>query len=112
VLLTAHGFSVAVASDANEAFEQVQKVQPRLVLLDLQLPGIDGFEIARRMKSDPATKHIILIAVTAFAMKGDEERARAAGCDGYVAKPIDTRALPALVQRHLSALPEQSRPPY
>jgi CheY-like chemotaxis protein len=103
ILLSAHGYQVSVAANAEETFALVQDVRPRLVLLDLQLPGIDGFEIARRMKADPATKGIILVAVTAFAMKGDEERARAAGCDGYVRKPIDTRALPRLVQDYLAA---------
>src|SRR5688572_25941012 len=79
VLLTAHGFSVTVANDAQETFVSVATTRPHLILLDLQLPGIDGFEIARRLKSDPVTKGIIVIAVTAYAMKGDEERARAAG---------------------------------
>lgn len=101
VLLTAHGYDVTVANDAEGTFRSVAANRPALILLDLQLPGIDGFEIARRLKAASETKDIIVIAVTAYAMKGDEERARAAGCDGYVAKPIDTRALPALVAERL-----------
>jgi two-component system cell cycle response regulator DivK len=103
VLLTAHGYDVSVAGNAEQTFASVSAKRPALILLDLQLPGIDGFEIARQLKGAPETKAIIVIAVTAYAMKGDEERARAAGCDGYVAKPIDTRALPQLVERYLAA---------
>jgi CheY-like chemotaxis protein len=101
VLLTAHGHEVVVAGDATATFAAVRSAKPRLILLDLQLPGIDGFDIARRLKADPGTKDILIIAVTAYAMKGDEDRARAAGCDGYIAKPIDTRTLPDLVARYL-----------
>lgn len=103
VLLTAHGYDVVVAGDADETFASVRRSKPRLILLDLQLPGMDGFEIARRLKADPDTKDIIVVAVTAYAMKGDEDRAKAAGCDGYVAKPIDTRAVPSLVAGYLGA---------
>jgi CheY-like chemotaxis protein len=71
--------------------------------MDLQMPGMDGFELTRRLKSDPDTRGIAIIALTAYAMKGDEERAREAGCDDYVAKPIDTRALPLAIARLLAA---------
>jgi CheY-like chemotaxis protein len=74
---------------------------PRLILMDLQMPGMDGFELTRRLKADPVTRGIVIVALTAYAMKGDEERARAAGCDDYVSKPIDTRALPAIIARHM-----------
>ena len=79
--------------------------RPRLILMDLQMPGVDGFELTRRLKADPATRDIVIVAVTAYAMKGDEERARAAGCDGYLSKPIDTRALPAQVEGWLATSP-------
>jgi CheY-like chemotaxis protein len=69
--------------------------------MDLQLPGMDGLELTRRLKADPRTRQTIIIALTAYAMKGDEERARAAGCDGYVSKPIDTRTLPGVVGEYL-----------
>jgi CheY-like chemotaxis protein len=63
---------------------------------------MDGFELTRRLKADPAASGTVILALTAYAMKGDEERARAAGCDGYIAKPIDTRALPRLVAGYLA----------
>ncbi len=69
--------------------------------MDLQLPGIDGLELTRRLKADPATRDIKIIAVTAYAMKGDEDKALEAGCDDYVTKPIDTRALPGTIAKHI-----------
>jgi CheY-like chemotaxis protein len=72
--------------------------------MDLQLPGIDGLELTRRLKADPATHDIIIVAVTAYAMKGDHEKALAAGCDEYVTKPIDTRKLPETIARHLARM--------
>ena len=102
LLLQNEGYDVRTAHDAEAALAALQAFHPGLILMDLQMPGIDGFELTRRLKSDPATRTIIVIALTAYAMKGDEERALAAGCDGYVAKPIDTRALPSLIARHLS----------
>jgi CheY-like chemotaxis protein len=65
--------------------------------MDVQLPGMDGLSLTRKLKGDPTTRDIVIVAVTAYAMKGDDERARAAGCDGYVSKPIDTRTLPGVV---------------
>lgn len=100
-LLTARGYQVRTATDGREVLAVVESFRPRLILMDIQLPGIDGLELTRRIKAAPETRDIVIIAVTASAMKGDEERTRAAGCDGYVAKPIDTRALPALVADYL-----------
>ncbi len=101
-LVRAHGYDVHTAADAEAALAEVATFKPRLVLMDLQLPGIDGLELTRRLKADPATRSIVIIAVTAYAMKGDQDRAREAGCDDYVTKPIDTRALPALIAQHLA----------
>lgn len=101
VLLTQHGYHVATATDAATMATSMAQARPALILLDLQLPKIDGFEIARRLKADPATAEIPIIAVTAFAMVGDEERARGAGCDEYVRKPIDIKTLPPLIERLL-----------
>lgn len=100
-LLQSRGYEVAIAADAEEALREIARRRPRLILMDLQLPGVDGFELTHRLKSDPATRGILIVAITSYAMKGDRERALAAGCDGYVAKPIDTRALPELVRRLL-----------
>ena len=69
--------------------------------MDLQLPRMDGLELTRRLKSDANHREVVIVALTAYAMKGDEERAMAAGCDGYASKPIDTDALPRLVAEHL-----------
>lgn len=101
MLLLGEAYQVRTAGDAVEALAVIGEFHPRLILMDLQMPGIDGFELTRRLKADHATRDIVIVALTAYAMKGDEEKARAAGCDGYVSKPIDTRALPAVIARHI-----------
>ena len=102
-LLTNRGYEVRTAQSAEAAIDLLRTFTPRLILMDLQMPGIDGFELTRRLKADRRTRHIVIIAVTAYAMKGDEQRALEAGCDGYVTKPIDTRALPSVVAGHLAS---------
>jgi len=99
-LVRANGYEVDTAGDAAAALAAIAANRPVVILMDLQLPGIDGLELTRRLKSVPATRGIKIIAVTAYAMKGDEEKALAAGCDDYVTKPIDTRGLPALIAKH------------
>jgi two-component system, cell cycle response regulator DivK len=101
VVLARKGFEVRTAGDAKEALTVLESFQPRLILMDLQLPGMDGFELTRRLKANPAHRDVIILALTAYAMKGDEQKARAAGCDGYIAKPFDTRALPGVIADHL-----------
>ncbi|MGH9443492.1 MAG: response regulator [Thermoanaerobaculia bacterium] len=103
VLLSTEGYVVRTAADAEEALEQLRVSHPRLILMDIQLPGMDGLELTRRLKADPSTSGIAILALTSYAMKGDEERALAAGCDGYVAKPIDTRGLPAKIAALLAS---------
>lgn len=93
LVLSAAGFQVATARDGEEALEMIRLHAPRLVLMDIQLPGMDGLEVTRHIKEHPATRHIKVIAVTAYAMKGDEAKATEAGCDGYVTKPIDSQQL-------------------
>lgn len=101
ILLSFAGFVVRTATSADEAIVTLQTFAPRLILMDVQMPGVDGLALARRLKADPATQTIKIIALTAYAMKGDDDRALAAGCDGYVSKPIDTRTLPGVVASHL-----------
>jgi two-component system, cell cycle response regulator DivK len=110
VLLRTEGYDVRTAVDAEEALGELEAFTPRLILMDLQLPGMDGLELTRRLKADPARRDIAIIAVTAYAMKGDEEKARAAGCDGYVAKPIDIETLPRMVREHLDRQRKSDRP--
>jgi two-component system, cell cycle response regulator DivK len=103
VLLAGEGYDVRVAGDAGEAMAVLRTFTPRLILMDIQLPGIDGLELTRRLKATPETRHVIVLALTAYAMKGDAQRMIDAGCDGYIAKPIDTREFPATVARYLRA---------
>lgn len=101
VLLAAEGYDVCTAADAEQALAVLAKIEPQLILMDIQLPGMDGLELTRRLKSNPKTRGIIVVALTAYAMKGDEERVRAAGCSGYISKPIDTRRFGAQVAGYL-----------
>jgi CheY-like chemotaxis protein len=110
VLLTAEGYDVRTAADAEEALRALASCRPRLILMDLQLPGMDGLELTRRLRADPAWQAIPIVAVTSYAMKGDEQKALEAGCDGYVAKPVDTRALPRVVAAHLAKPPGGGAP--
>jgi CheY-like chemotaxis protein len=96
---------VRTASDAEEALSVLKDFHPRLILTDIQLPGMDGLELTRRLKADPGMRGVVVLALTAYAMKGDEERVRAAGCDGYISKPIDTRRLPAEIAAFLERPP-------
>ncbi|MGC4089405.1 MAG: response regulator [Polyangiaceae bacterium] len=103
VLLEGEGYEVRTAVDAEDALRTLLEFKPQLILMDIQLPGMDGLELTRILKSDPMTRHISIVALTAYAMKGDEERLLAAGCDGYIAKPIDIETLPRTVAAHLRA---------
>ena len=102
ILLVNEGYTVRTANDAEEALAILEQFHPDLMLVDIQLPGMDGLELTRRIKANPDTAGIVVVALTAFAMKGDEELAMAAGCDGYVTKPIDTRNLPVRLREYLS----------
>ena len=101
VLLAGEGYQVHTAVDAREALEALKTLHPRLILMDIQLPGTDGLKLTRQLKADPSMQDVVILALTAYAMKGDEQRARDAGCDGYIAKPIDTRSLPDLLRSYL-----------
>ena len=102
VVLANEGFDVYTASNAEDALQLLRTVTPRLILMDIQLPGMDGLELTRRLKADPATRAVRIIALTAYAMKGDGEKVFAAGCDGYITKPIDVERLPVVVSSYLA----------
>jgi two-component system, cell cycle response regulator DivK len=99
VLLEREGYAVTTASDAEEAIEMVKASTPALILMDIQLPGMDGLSLTRQLKADPATRHIAIVALTAYAMKGDDLKAKEAGCDGYITKPIDMDTLPGAIAK-------------
>lgn len=97
------GHRVLQAADAAEAQRVLERELPALILMDIALPGMDGLTFTRQLKTDPRTRAIPIIALTAFAMKGDDARARNAGCDGYITKPIDTRGFAAQLRAFLPA---------
>lgn len=102
VILAAAGYEVKTAIDAEEALRILESFMPRVILMDIQLPHMDGLELTRQLKADPTRRGIIIIALTAYAMKGDDAKAFAAGCDAYLSKPIDIDALPRVVAEHLA----------
>ena len=101
-LMKANGYTVDTALEAEAAIVAIRANRPDVILMDIQLPGIDGLELTRRLKAEATTRDIVIVAVTAYAMKGDQDKALAAGCDDYITKPIDTRALPETIARHLA----------
>jgi CheY-like chemotaxis protein len=98
-LLEAGGFVVSSAQTAEEGLRMARELLPDLVLMDFSLPGMDGLSATKNLKSDPATRHLTVVGLTANAMKGDEETALNAGCDGYLTKPINTRTFIATVKK-------------
>jgi two-component system, cell cycle response regulator DivK len=102
-LLSRAGYALIEAADGEEGVKLAQREQPDLILMDIQLPVIDGYEATRRIKGVAELKSIPIIAVTSYALSGDEARARAAGCDGYVTKPFSPRELLTKVRTYLPA---------
>jgi CheY-like chemotaxis protein len=96
------GYRILTATDAEAAQDVIKTSLPDLILMDIALPGMDGLTLTRLLKADEGTRHIVIVALTAFAMKGDDKKAREAGCDGYITKPIDTRTLSTIVAEYLS----------
>ena len=88
-LLRSQGYRVREAATAQEALEILETDRPNLILMDIQLPDVDGLEVTKQLKENPATQDIPVVAVTSYAMKGDREKALAAGCSGFITKPID-----------------------
>jgi len=105
ILLESAGFQVDAAANAREARVAVDRRRPDLVLMDLQMPEVDGYTLTAEFRKRPDLKTVPILAVTAAAMRGDEQRALTSGCDGYITKPIDTRAFAARVAGFLSAAP-------
>ena len=100
-LLEKNGYEVHTAGDAKTARVSVRAVRPRLVLMDIQLPDIDGLQLTREFKTDPELRDIPVVAVTSYAMKGDRQKTIDAGCDGFITKPIDTRQFPLEIEKYL-----------
>ena len=100
-LLQVSGYSTIEATDGKQGIESAKTGTPDLILMDIQLPEIDGLEATRILKADVTTSNIPVIALTAYAMKGDKERALEAGCDGYLTKPIDIKELLKMVTEYL-----------
>lgn len=97
ILLEANKYEVIEAQTGEEALKYLQDDKPDLILLDIQLPNMDGLTLVKKLRLDQEMKDIPIVAVTAYAMKGDKERMLEAGCDAYVSKPIDTRELPVII---------------
>ncbi len=101
-LFAATDYELLEAVDGAEGVAMAERHKPDLILMDIQLPVIDGYEATRRIKADPALSHIPIIAVTSYALSGDEAKTRAAGCDAYIAKPFSPKALLAKVHAFLA----------
>jgi two-component system, cell cycle response regulator DivK len=101
-LLELEGLHVQRAIDAENALVMIHQLKPNLILMDVALPGMDGLTLTRMLKQAPETRDIVIIALTAFAMKGDHEKIVAAGCDGYITKPINTRKFPEEVKSYFT----------
>ncbi len=106
-LLRAHGYAPEPVQDGREAVEKTRALQPDLIIMDIQMPHVSGLDLIAQLKSDEALRHIPIMAVTAYAAKGDEERIRSAGAEGYVSKPI---SLMKFVESVKALLPEQTAP--
>ncbi len=101
-VLQAEGYAVVEAVDGQSGMQQAAETKPDLILMDINLPEIDGYEVTARLKQLPGLSRVPIIAVTANVMKGDREKTLAAGCDGYIQKPIDIDLLPGQIERFLN----------
>ncbi|MEK6743291.1 MAG: response regulator [Nitrospirota bacterium] len=102
-ILQYHGYEVIEAHDGEEGLSMARRHMPALVLMDIQMPVMDGLSAGQALRNDPGTSAIKLIALTSFAMKGDREKIMRAGFDDYIAKPIDTRRLPEIVKKYVGS---------
>ncbi|MDI6890978.1 MAG: response regulator [Thermodesulfovibrionales bacterium] len=100
-ILKSKGYQMIEATDGEEALEKAVSERPDLILMDISIPKIDGFEVTRRLKSQEEFKDLPIVALTAHAMRGDREKALEAGCEGYISKPINVRELPERIRSYL-----------
>jgi CheY-like chemotaxis protein len=108
-LLASRGYEVRTAEDAEQARAELERALPDLVLMDIQLPGVDGLTLTRELRQSPRTRGLVIVAVTAYAMKGDEERARHAGVDGYLTKPISKEPFLLAVSQYLATARQRAQ---
>ena len=101
MVLSAKGYTLLKATDGKEALDKAMKEQPDLILMDIQLPKLNGLEVTRKLRETPAFSNIPIIALTAYAMKGDKQRFIDGGCDAYLSKPINTHELPGVIAQML-----------
>ena len=102
-LLRIHGYKSIEAVDGEEGYKMAKERKPDLILMDVQLPGIDGYKVTRRLKSEDDTKDIPIVIVTSFAMEGEEKEAKEAGCNDYISKPINIHQFMETIKKHLPA---------
>jgi CheY-like chemotaxis protein len=110
-LLVSRGYEVRTAEDAEQARAELDRALPDLVLMDIQLPGTDGLTLTRELRSVPRTQRLVIVAVTAYAMKGDEERATQAGVDGYITKPLSKDPFLLTVSKYVALAKTRSESP-
>lgn len=100
-LLEAEHYQVLTAKDAEETLKLLEHFKPRLILMDFHLPGMDGVDLTRKIRSNPQNQKMVILMVTSYDLHGDEAKAKAAGCDGYIQKPINTQTLPGIIADYL-----------
>src|SRR5580658_9580010 len=110
VLLEREGYAVRTAADAEGAIRVLSTLKPRLILMDVQLPDMNGLELTRRLRADAATRDILILALSASGTRGDEQKALAAGCDGYIAKPLDVGSFASVIAGYLVERPSKALP--
>ncbi|MBI5506047.1 MAG: response regulator [Deltaproteobacteria bacterium] len=110
-ILERHGYQVVTARDGATGIETAQRLRPTLILLDIQLPVMDGYAVARALRSNPELTHVPIVAITSYAMVGDREQVLAAGCSDYMEKPIDPETFIADIRRYLPPLSGQDGDP-
>ena len=107
-ILESHGYRVIQATNGREGIELAEQVEPALILLDIQLPGMDGYAVAQALRSNPAFDEVPIVAVTSHAMVGDRDQILASGCNGYIEKPIDPETFMDDVEQHFQSVEQRT----